>query len=71
MKNRIAISEQEEMGCALLNSIARLDWCELVAAIEAPDSNLIGLDAGELLKNRNFGVISKDHSIRCLKKLMS
>jgi len=57
MKNRIAISGAGgKMGCALLHSIARLDWCELVAAIEAPDSNLIGLDAGELLKNRNFGV---------------
>ena len=70
MKNRIAISGAGgKMGCALLNSIARLDWCELVAAIESPDSNLIGLDAGELLKNHNFGVTIQDSLDQAAEKI--
>lgn len=44
------------MGCSLLQSIAQLDWCKLVAAIESPDSSVIGLDAGELVSIQNLGV---------------
>lgn len=49
MTLRIAVTGAAgRMGKTLMEAIAQADGCELTAALERPDSSLIGVDAGEL-----------------------
>ena len=49
MTTRIAITGAAgRMGKTLIEAVANAEGCELGAAIERPDSSLIGADAGEL-----------------------
>ncbi|WP_372781121.1 4-hydroxy-tetrahydrodipicolinate reductase [Litorivivens sp.] len=57
MTTRIAVTGAAgRMGKTLIEAINLADGCELTAAIERPDSSLIGADAGELAGMGKNGV---------------
>lgn len=58
MTLRIAVTGAAgRMGKTLIEAIANAEGCELTAALERPDSSLIGADAGELAGLGKNGVI--------------
>ena len=58
MSLRIAVTGAAgRMGKTLIEAIANADGCQLAAALERPDSSLVGADAGELAGLGKNGVI--------------
>jgi 4-hydroxy-tetrahydrodipicolinate reductase len=58
MTVRIAVTGAAgRMGKTLIEAIAKVDGCKLTAALERPDSSIIGVDAGELAGIGKSGVI--------------
>lgn len=62
MTLRIAVTGAAgRMGKTLIEAIANAEGCKLTAALERPDSSIIGVDAGELAGLGKNGVIVSDN----------